>query len=179
MILTNQNKVAFNIIDKAVTKELPDGDAGLAWRKLSAKYDSKSSVKVVELSHEFNESRLTSLKTDPEDWIVELKILQARLDDMNFPITEKHLLTHVMHNRPEQYDSVVEADEKLISDASNPLTIETLTDHLHSKWERIVRRKGLNINDDDDEAVGQALIAGSQFKGRCTFCGKIGHKANV
>ena len=102
LILTNQNKVAFNIIDKVVTKELPDGDAGLAWRKLSAKYDSKSSVKVVELSNEFNKSRLTSLKTDPEEWIVELKILQARLDDMNFPITEKHLLIHVIHNLPEQ-----------------------------------------------------------------------------
>ena len=53
LILANPNKVALNLIDKAVTTELPDGDAALAWTKLSSKYDSKSSTKVVELSNKF------------------------------------------------------------------------------------------------------------------------------
>ena len=59
------------------------------------------------------------------------------------------------------------------------MTIKNLRDHLHSKWEKIVQRKKISVHDgDDDEAVGQALIAGSQFKGRCSFCRKIGHKAS-
>ena len=69
---------------------------------------------------------------------MELEILQARLLDMNFLITEKHLLVHIMHNLPEEYDSVVEAEKIFISNATNLLSIETFKDHLHSKWEKLV-----------------------------------------
>ena len=42
LILSDENKIAFKIIDKAITTGLPDGDASLAWKRLSSKYDSKS-----------------------------------------------------------------------------------------------------------------------------------------
>ena len=70
LILANPNKVAFNLIDKSLTTELPDSSAPLVWKKLSAKYDSHSLTTVVELSNQFNNSKLTSLSIDPEDWIV-------------------------------------------------------------------------------------------------------------
>ena len=54
LILENPNKVAFNLIDKSVTTDLPDGSAPMAWKKLSAKYNSHSSTSVVELSNVFN-----------------------------------------------------------------------------------------------------------------------------
>ena len=138
LILSNTNKVAFNIINKAIRTDLPGVDASLAWKRLSAKYNKKSSAVVVGLSNKFNEEKLTSLSIDPEDWIVELEILQARIGDMNYPITEKNLMVHIMYNLPEEYNSAIEADEKNINDVTNPLNIETLKDHLHTKWEKIV-----------------------------------------
>ena len=78
-----------------------------------------------------------------------------------------------MHNILEEYDSVVGADENFLCHLTNPLTIKTLRDHLHSKWEKIEQQKKITVNNNDDEAFRQALIAGSQFKGHCSFCGKI------
>ena len=176
LILSNPDRIAFNIVNKATTTDLPDGDAALAWANLSTKYDSKSATTVANLSREFNNAELKSLTIDPEDWIVELEILKSRLDDMDFPITDKHLLVHILRNVPEEYNSVVEADEKLLNDPTNPLTLHILRTNLHSKWEKLVHRKKIEINKDDDETIGEALI-GSQFKGRCRFCGVIGHKA--
>ena len=86
LILENPNKVAFNLINKSVTTKLLDGSAPLVWKKLSAKYDSHSSMTVVELSKQFKDSKLTSLSIDPDDWIVELEILKACLADMKYLI---------------------------------------------------------------------------------------------
>ena len=172
LILSNTNKVASNIMDKVITTDLPDGDAFLAWKILSSNCNSKSSTVVVGLSNEFNKAKLTNLSIDPEDWIVELEILQSRLGDMNYPITEKHLMVHIMYNLPKEHNIVIEADKKIINDVTNPLDIETLKDHLHTKLEKIVWRKKISVDGDKNKTVGEALIVGSQFKGHCTFCDK-------
>ena len=108
LILSNPDRIAFNIVDKATTTDLLDGDAALVWERLSRKYDSKLATTVANLSREFNNAELTSLSIDPEDWIVELEILKTRLDEMDFPITDKHLLVHILRNVPEEYDNVLE-----------------------------------------------------------------------
>ena len=171
LILANPHQVAFNILDKAVSADLPNGDARLAWVRLSDKYDSKTSATVVQLSNEFINSKLTDITEDPEEWIVELEILRARLDHMKYPITDLHLMIHVLHNIPEQYYLVVKADEKLLSDANNSLTIKTLKTDLHDKWVR------LGLRNRTHEVEGEAFIGPKQFKGRCNNCGKWGHKA--
>ena len=56
LILANPSKAAFNLIDKSVMTNLLDGSAHMAWKKLSAKYNSHSSTAVVELQNDFNES---------------------------------------------------------------------------------------------------------------------------
>ena len=63
------------------------------------------------MSNKFNEAKLTILSINPEEWIVELEILQARLGDMNYLITEKHLMVNIMYNLPEEYNSVIKADK--------------------------------------------------------------------
>ena len=77
LILSNPQQVAFNIVDKAVSTDLPNGDARLAWENLTDKYDSKTSATVVQLSNAFINSKLTDVTEDPEEWIVELEILRA------------------------------------------------------------------------------------------------------
>ena len=178
LVLSNPKKITFNIINNAKTTDLTNGDAALAWRNLSAKYESKSAMNIVELSCKFSQFRLTSLRNDPDNWIDKLKIIKARLNDMNQMISDTSLLIHILNDSLEEYDSIVEADKKLLPDATNLLNIETLHDHLHRKWENLVDRRKHDVHDNNDnEVVGDVLIAGSQFKGRCSYCGTIGYKA--
>ena len=79
LILANRDPVAFNIVDKAVTTDHPDGSARLAWLELERKYDSSRASTVVKLSGQFNNSELKNTIVDPEEWIVYLEILRARL----------------------------------------------------------------------------------------------------
>ena len=187
LILANQTKVAFNIIDKSISTDLPNGYAFAAWKNLTSKYDSKSTVKAVTLSEQYNSSKLNNTKTDPETWIVYLEILQSRLNDMKYQVSDNHLMIHILLNLPEEYDTLVETMEKELNNSTDPLTIEGMKERLHAKWERMNRRNG-DDNDDDEnneealfmaknnEIKGEALFGKKQFKGRCRICGKIGHK---
>ena len=91
---------------------------------------------------------------------------------MGYQISKKHLLTHILHNVPEQYDSLVEVDEKMLTDTKNPLDIETLKTHLHNKWVKL----GLSSRTYNNNVNDKALIGEQQSKGRCYICGKFGHK---
>ena len=94
---------------------------------------------MVSLSEQYNKSKLKNTVTDPEEWIVYLEILQTRLAGMSYDITDRHLMIHIMHNLPPEYDSVVEDLEKSLDHPSTPLTIETVRYRLHAKWERMNR----------------------------------------
>ena len=173
-ILAKAHHVAFNIADKAVTTDLPNGDAHKAWNDLGKKYNSKNLTTIVQLSNQFIKSKLTNMTNNPEEWIMELKILQARLEQMGYQISNKNLIIHILHNVPEEYNSVVEADKKILTDSTNPLDIETLKTHLHNKWVKL----GLRNRTYNNNVNGKALIRERQFKGCCYICGKFGHKGS-
>ena len=173
LVLANSQPVPFNIVDKAISKDLPDGDAAAAWAALCKKYDSKSPATVVTLSAQYSRARLENTSVDPDEWITYLEILQARLAGMNYDITERQLIIHILHHLPEDYSSVVDDLENLLDDATTPLSIETVKSRLHNKYERLNE----NSKRDDNYLVnGEALFNRKQFKGRCRICGKIWHK---
>ena len=176
LVLANQTKVAFNIVDKSVSADLPDGDAFSAWESLKAKYNSTTTVTAVTLSEQYNSSKLRNTSVDPESWIVYLEVLQTRLNELKYTVTDNHLMIHVLHNIPKEYDTLVEAMERDLNDASDPLTIEGMKERLHSKWERLNRRNGNDDDDnsddemalfmlDDDDIRGEAHFSRKQFKG--------------
>jgi hypothetical protein len=51
-------RVAFNIVRGAKTVALPDGDAALAWKRLSDKYEPKCAPSRLALKNEFNTKAL-------------------------------------------------------------------------------------------------------------------------
>ena len=175
LILSNKHLVAFNIVDKSVISDLPDGDAALAWKDLKKKYDSKTPSTMVSLSEQYHNSKLENLKVDPEVWIVHLEILKTKLDQMGYTISEKQLMIHIMHHLPKEYETVIDDMEKTLNCNTNPLTLESMKERLHSKWEKI-NKNGEEDTYEDEDVQGEALFAKLQFKGRCRICGKIGHK---
>ena len=101
LILANEEPVPFNIVDKSVTTDLPDGDARVAWLALSKKYENKTTTSLITLTSQFNDSKLTDSEIDPEIWIVHLKVIKTRLDETSNPISDKNLMIHILHNLPE------------------------------------------------------------------------------
>ena len=67
LILAYHKDKAFGKVEKSVTKDLPDGDANLAWDSLKQRFDPKTSSNKLKLRHKFTNSSLTNWKKDPAD----------------------------------------------------------------------------------------------------------------
>ena len=87
LILANQNPVAFNLVEKATSTDLPDGDSKMAWDSLKQKYESKTPSTMVSLSDQYHRSKLENVQVDPEVWIVYLEILLTKLENVNYVVT--------------------------------------------------------------------------------------------
>jgi len=92
LVLETSEVIPFNIIDLLVTKNLPDRDVDLAWKRLNFKYESKTTVTMTQLQLEFSESELTDVQKDPEEWMTELEVIQSRLKSMSYGISEEQLI---------------------------------------------------------------------------------------
>ena len=172
---TKEGRVAFRLVKGCKTKDYEDGLASMAWKRLEAKYASKTAPTLVKLMKQFANCRLKDKEHDPDEWITELEELQARIEEMS-PIKtdekklELDLMIHVLNSLPEEYENQVEQLEDKLD--KNTLDLEQIRDKLNLKFERMNQNED---DDDDEDAEDKALIM-SQFKGRCHQCGKYGHK---
>ena len=191
LVLSCSGEICFEIVAGAVTPDLQEGDARLAWRKLKEKYMPTTSANKVDLAAQFANSKLTSWKSNPDLWISKLEILRARLASCNQVIDETGLIIHILNNVPSKYDNVVENLEKRLN-LSEPLLLEEVRSDLMLKYTKLKLRakeggeKGFD-SDSEDDGDESALVAGgggggnkwnsNKFKGFCNRCGKQGHKA--
>ena len=67
LILAYHRDIAFGIVEKLVTKDLPNGDTNLAWNSLKFRLDPKRSSNKLKLNKTFMNSSLTNWKKDPAD----------------------------------------------------------------------------------------------------------------
>jgi hypothetical protein len=96
-------RVAFNIVRGAKTTDLPDGDAALAWKRLSDKYEPKSAPSRLALKNEFTTKVLKNANSDPDAWLTELEDLRSRLIAAGSKMDDEELLEHVLNNLPKDY----------------------------------------------------------------------------
>ena len=133
LVLANDDEIAFNIIDTSVSTSHPDGDAALAWKKLNAKYESTTNASMKRIQGEFFASKLNDMDKDPVEWTTELEVLQSRLKNTKFEISDEQLLNHVLLNLPNQYDGIIDSIE--ISDKD--FKLDEVNDLLTEKFEKI------------------------------------------
>ena len=187
LILACDGDIAFSIVETAVSADLPDGDAKLAWKNLHTKFMPQTSANKVQLMAKFANSSLKSWKKDPDEWINDLEILRSRIKDCGHKIDDDDLVIHILNNLPEKYDNLVENLEAKMS-VSSPLTLEELRVSLSlkfTKWKVRAEKNGETGfdegSDDDEDEEETALMANGgfkkPFKGRCHSCGKFGHKS--
>ena len=105
LILACHGDISFGIVEKSVTKDLPNGDANLAWNSLKRRFDPKTSPNKLKLKMQFTNLSLTDRKKDPADWIIKLERIRTQLSGMGHAISDEDFM---IHNLPEEYESKVE-----------------------------------------------------------------------
>jgi gag-polypeptide of LTR copia-type len=100
LIMSFADIVNFGLVEAARTKDLPNGDAALAWKKLSRKHEPTTTANKVKLMGDYANSKLKTSKDDPDVWITELELLQAKLMRMNHVITDEDMIVHIINNLP-------------------------------------------------------------------------------
>jgi len=166
-----EGRIAFQIVKGCKSTDFPDGNASIAWTRLKAKYASTTAPSLLKQKREYDLSRIKPGQ-DPDEWITNLEEQRARLKEMNFNITDEDFEIHVLNNLSDAYDIEVSRMEDKLEAGS--LTIDKMRESLSLRYERMINRAERS----DEETEEQALAAG-QFKGRCSNCGKYGHKAKT
>ena len=102
LILACHRDISFGIVEKSVMKELPNGDANLAWNSLKQRFNPKTSSNKLKLKKQFTDSSLTDWKKDPADWIMELEKIRTQLSGMGHVISDEDFMIHILAQVREQ-----------------------------------------------------------------------------
>ena len=186
-------KVAFGVVENAVTSDLPDGDARLAWKLLIAKFAPETSDMYLKLEKLFVNSRLLNTNDSPDVWVT---FLESTISQMNkckiggkSDKTNTDLVLHICANMDEAYDPPIREIEARLESEPSKCTVEWVKTKLDSQFLRLRGHRRDKRRQDDNEkgmmATAALALSGmendeivafmKQVKGRCYSCGKWGH----
>jgi gag-polypeptide of LTR copia-type len=171
---TEAGKMALKLVMGTKTdKELPGGSLRVAYLRLKNKYEPSTEPQLVLLNKKFH-STVMKANQDPDIFITELEAMKTKLNDLGHKMDDKGLILHILNNLSPDYSTEVrflEQRMQTLKEVNKELTIEDVRDQLTIQYIR------LKQNRNDKPVVEHALYMGARFKGKCHFCGKIGHKA--
>ena len=67
LVLACQGDIGFDLVDKAVTVDLPKGGLNLAWTKLKERFDPQDAGDKLRLKEKFTNSKLSDWRENLED----------------------------------------------------------------------------------------------------------------
>ena len=180
LLLSFSDLVNFNLVDKACTNDLPDGDARQAWENLLNKHEPSSAATKVNLKMELSQSKMTDIKNDPDEWVTGLELLRIKLSKLKVKISDVDLIIHIINNLPDAYEAVCDQIENEMNDENRvfEVSLDMVKDRLRSKYLKMLRKTNLKHNAGKSTTFSEdAMYAGKYFKGKCHHCGKQGHKS--
>ena len=102
-----EDDISFNAVDTAITTELPDGSAALAWQRLKLRWQPTTMTSLFKLEAEFANKRLEYKTRNPEEWIAELEQLKIRIASLGGEVTNERMISHILSNLPPLYKSTM------------------------------------------------------------------------
>jgi hypothetical protein len=165
MALMSRAKVAFMMVRKARTADLPNGSLFEAWKNLKARYEPKDVETAQEVIDKFNECKLGD-NEDPEEWVTRKDEIRLRLqlDYGKKDYEDDDFKAAVVHGLPEQYH----AEKILLKDKYKTMEINEIVTVLRNRF------KELTTTDTKEE---KALVTKERGnRPQCFHCGKYGHK---
>jgi gag-polypeptide of LTR copia-type len=137
---TSHGKVAFGLIRASKSKDYPDGNITIAWKRLKEKYAPSTAPTLAKYQKQFFGAKLRK-GADPDQFITYLEDLRLKMEEMNSPLTDVQFLFHVLNNLTSDYETQITMLERRVDAKSDPLTIEELRQELCLRYERLNVRK--------------------------------------
>jgi len=80
-------------------KELSNGNAKLAWQRLSEKFAGRNNAEKMKLIKQLNESCMGK-KEDPDKWITNSERLKQHIAECGKTIDDNELVMHILYHLP-------------------------------------------------------------------------------
>jgi Reverse transcriptase (RNA-dependent DNA polymerase)/gag-polypeptide of LTR copia-type len=169
---TGAGKIALKIVMGTKTDpELPGGSLRVAYLRLKNKYEPSTEPQLVLINKKFHSTTMKH-NQDPDIFITDLEAMKTKMCDLGHKIDEKTLILHIMNNLTPEYATEVrflEQRMQMLKEAGKELTVEDVRNQLTIQY--------IRLKHSDKPTLDHAMYMGTRFKGKCHFCGKIGHKA--
>ena len=177
-------ELPYDLVSLAKTEELPDGCARDAWERLTSEYDLTEGEDKITLLTLYQQNQLEDVRMNITVLLTPLAIQVNKLKKLNHVLDEEYQITHILASVPREYSSVV---EQVIIDRrtdSTLITMHEIKKRLKECYLQLKREHGLS---EDEMALNMKSSSnqssnikkgnkGGFFKGRCSHCGKYGHK---
>ena len=124
--MTQNEIVCFSIVEEWTTKDLPDVSALRVWERLKKKFQPMTGASKTILCKKCAKSKFNDVTRDPEDWIIEIELFRGNLGKLGVIIDYVEMMTLILYNLPEEYDSTVENIEDKLYEHIDMLTIEII-----------------------------------------------------
>ena len=171
--------ISLNIVENSTSDKLSKGDLKKAWGRLERCWNPKTREDKVQFYTKFLNYKLENVKQRPMDWLAFMEKKRNELANTGHIMDDETFITHLLNSLPQvEYEGVIlVVKERLRSRSCDVAKVEQL---LEDKYQSMKCVKGWEEEEDD-----YALFASpakkkgqkKQFKGRCGYCGEIGHKA--
>ena len=171
--------ISFTIVQNAASEELPSGDLKKAWERLERRWNPKTREDKVEVYTKFLNYKLENTRQRPMDWIAFMEKKRAELMNTGHIMSDETFITHLLNSLPQ---TVYEGAILVIKDKlrRSILEITEIEQILEDKFQANKQAKGWEEEEDDYALfVSPSNKKGPKkaFKGRCGYCGELGHKA--
>ena len=94
------------------TKANTHRDARLAWIKLSRNFEPTAGASKTKLRKKISKCKLDDVTINPKELINNVKLLRGDSQKIDVHIDDSVMMTHILSNFPEEYQTIVEILEK-------------------------------------------------------------------
>ena len=171
--------ISLNIVQNSSSDKLSKGDLKKAWGRPERRWNPKTREDKVLLYTKFLNYKLENVKQRPMDWLAFMEKKRNELTNTGHVMDDETFITHLLNSLPQaEYEGVIlVVKERLRSRSCDVAKVEQL---LEDKYLSMKSVKGWEEEEDDYALFASPAKkkgAKKQFKGRCCYCGEIGHIA--
>ena len=177
-------ELPYDLVSLVKTEEPPDGCTRDAWERLTSEYDLTEGEDKITLLSMFQQNQLEDVRTNTTVWLTSLSIQLNQLKKLNHVLDEEYQITHILASLPREYSSVVEQVKIDRRPGSTLITMDEIKKRLKECYLQLKREHGwsedeMDLNMKSSSNQNKNIKKGNKgrfFKGRCSHCGKYGHK---
>jgi hypothetical protein len=159
------------MVKASKTIENPAGNVRTAYQRLKEKYEPSTTPQLMQFTKDFH-TKVLLRNQDPDLFITDLEALKVKMSDLGHIITDQSLILHVLNNLDENYEMEVKMLEhriQMLKEANKEISLEEVRSELNLRYQRMRKTKA--------QPIDHAYYMGQSFRGKCNWCGKIGHKS--